>query len=60
MSGKKDLTREPSGASYQAGELEGAPTNSGDAVFGQVSEDGPNFKSVRIIDLARISVRVNN
>ncbi|KAL1869349.1 hypothetical protein Daus18300_005561 [Diaporthe australafricana] len=46
MAEKKDLTREPSAASYQAGELEGVADNSGDAVFGQVSEDGPNFKSL--------------
>lgn len=52
MSEKKDITRAPPydfGEQGDQGELYGVKTNpgtQGDAVFGEVSEDGPNFKSV--------------
>lgn len=49
MSEKKDITRAPPYDESEQGELYGVKTNpatQGDAVFGEVSEDGPNFKSV--------------
>lgn len=51
MSEKKDISRAPAYDDGEQGELYGVktnPANQGDAVFGEVSEDGPNFKSVRI------------
>lgn len=52
MAEKKDITRSPPDYDGEQGELYGVktnPANQGDAVFGEVSEDGPNFKSVCII-----------
>lgn len=53
MSVKKDITRAPpyDFGETGEGELYGVktnPVNQGDAVFGEVSEDGPNFKSVSV------------
>ena len=49
MSEKKDITRAPNDDfNCEPGELYGVKTNPNptDAVFGEISEDGPNFKSV--------------
>lgn len=48
MSEKKDITRAPDD-NLESGELYGVKTNPNpptDAVFGEISEDGPNYKSV--------------
>ncbi|KAI3391201.1 hypothetical protein diail_7779 [Diaporthe ilicicola] len=57
MSEKKDLTRENSGVSFEAGEAYGIPTNNHDAVFGEVSEDGPNFKSLGWLGTAALMMK---
>lgn len=52
MSEKKDITRAPDDTdNLESGELYGVKTNPNpptDAVFGEISEGGPNFKSVRV------------
>lgn len=51
MSEKKDITRAPDDTdNLESGELYGVKTNPNptDAVFGEISEGGPNFKSVCI------------
>jgi hypothetical protein len=49
MSEKKDINRAPDD-NLESGELYGVKTNPNpqatDAVFGEISEDGPNFRSV--------------
>lgn len=50
MSEKKDINRAPDD-NLESGELYGVKTNPApptDAVFGEISEDGPNFRSVCI------------
>lgn len=51
MSEKKDISSAPPYDDAEPGELYGVKTNPNptDAVFGEVSEDGPNFKSVRVL-----------
>lgn len=50
MSEKKDISSAAPYDDAEPGELYGVKTNPNptDAVFGEVSEDGPNFKSVRV------------
>lgn len=62
MSEKKDITRAPDdNDNLEAGELYGVKTNPNpptDAVFGEISEDGPNFKSVGVFQYWLVMILV--
>ncbi|KAI7778975.1 hypothetical protein LA080_001492 [Diaporthe eres] len=62
MSEKGDITRAPPYDESEQGELYGVKTNpatQGDAVFGEVSEDGPNFKSLGWIGAAGLMTKAS-
>ncbi|KAJ0106959.1 hypothetical protein J7T55_011054 [Diaporthe amygdali] len=57
MSEKKDLARTPSDTSCEAGQIYGVQTNPHDAVFGEVSEDGPNYRSLGWMGTAALMMK---
>lgn len=51
----KDTTDIPfQGGKYQTGEIDGATY---DDVFGEANEDGPNYRSVSVLNIVTISMK---